>query len=91
MEVHACGNLKTMEKNMTRYQKYMQHIHDQATAKNIEQAVSLLLDDIVEHLTKLGVRPGSKLLNDIKTFDTYEYKPYTHFKTIADESGIKNL
>lgn len=76
---------------MTRYQKHMQHIHNQATARSIETAVQLVLEDVAEFLIKTGVKPGSKLIKDVKSFHQYEYNPRKHFKELGNNAGIKNL
>lgn len=60
---------------MTRYQKYMQHIHSQATASAIETAVKLLTEDIVDYLVQHGVKADSNLIAEIKTFKDYVYNP----------------
>lgn len=59
---------------MTRYQKHMQQIHNQATAQSIESAVRLLTEDIIDFLIKAGVRQHSALLKDIRNLSKYEYK-----------------
>ena len=58
---------------MTRYAKYMQHIHNQATASAIEQAVMLFTQDVLDLLIKTGVHDGSMLVNKIKDLQKYEY------------------
>lgn len=59
---------------MTRYAKYMQHIHDIGTANTIENAVSFVIEDIIDYLKKTGVKPESNLLNEIRKIGTYAYK-----------------
>lgn len=52
----------------------MQHVHNAATANSIEMAVVHLMDDIQECLIKSGVKPGSKLLKDLRKLSEYEYR-----------------
>lgn len=59
---------------MTHYQHYMQQIHNQGTAMNIELAVSCLTQDVIDYLIQTGVKPGSPLLKKIKDLQKYEYR-----------------
>lgn len=59
---------------MDRYKKFMQKIHNVGTASAIEMAALLLTEDILDHLIKTGVKEDSKLLKDIRSLQSYEYK-----------------
>lgn len=76
---------------MTRYQRHMQHVHDQATALSIEQATRLLLEDVADFLVKSGVKAESQLIKDVKAFDKYEYNPKKHFKKAGNKADINKL
>lgn len=76
---------------MTRYQKHMQHIHNQATASSIEMAVTLLLEDISDFLINSGVKPGCKLIEDIKSFNKYDYDAHSQLKAYGRKSGITGI
>lgn len=69
----------------------MQHIHNQATASSIEMAVVLLLDDISEYLIKSGVKPDSRLIKEIKEFNTYEYNPKVKMQSWGRKSGVTDI
>jgi len=58
---------------MTRYTKYMQHIHNQGIASAIEQAIMLFTEDVLDLLVKTGVRDNSLLINKIRDLQKYEY------------------
>lgn len=59
---------------MTRYQKYMQHIHSGAVAHDIEGAVAMLQQDIIDHLVNSGVKEHSAMIENIKALCLYTYK-----------------
>lgn len=59
---------------MDRYKKHMQKVHNIGTATSIEMAVLLIMEDVVDHLIKTGVKEDSKLLKDIRDLQSYEYK-----------------
>jgi hypothetical protein len=59
---------------MNRYKKHMQKVHNVGTATSIEMAVLLIIEDVVDHLIKTGVKADSKLLKDIRGLQSYEYK-----------------
>lgn len=69
---------------MTRYQKHMQHIHNQGTANAIEAAVMCITEDIADYLIKCGVHADSKLIKEVRTFKDYVYNPNTKRKTKID-------
>lgn len=58
---------------MTRYKKYMQRIHNQAIASDIEAAISFFTQDVLELLVNTGVRHNSELISKIKDLQKYEY------------------
>ena len=58
---------------MTRYKNFMQQVHNQAIAHDIEWAAARLTEDVIDLLIKTGVRPGSPILNKIKELQKYEY------------------
>lgn len=49
------------------------HVHNSGTANSIEMAIVHLMDDIQEYLIKSGVKPGCKILKDIRKLSEYEY------------------
>lgn len=59
---------------MNRYQKHMQHVHNQATAISIEMAVCVLIEDIIEHLINSGVIADSEMVKNVRELSKYEYK-----------------
>jgi len=60
---------------MTRYQKHMQHVHNIGQAMTIENAVMLVIEDVIEHLIKNGVKQDAPLLKQIRALGKYEYNP----------------
>lgn len=61
---------------MTRYQKHMQHIHNIAAAMNIENAVMLLMEDIIDHLIASGMKPDCSMVKEIRNLGKYTYEPH---------------
>lgn len=59
---------------MTRYQKYMQSIHSVATASAVEMGVMLIIEDVLDHLIKSGVKPDSNLIKEIRSLKEYTYQ-----------------
>lgn len=60
---------------MTRYQKHMQHVHNIGQATAIENAVMLLMEDVIDFLVKSGVKQDAPILKEIRNLSKYEYNP----------------
>lgn len=58
---------------MTRYQKYMQEIHSVSTAYAIELGAMLIIEDVLDHLIKTGVKADSPLIKQIRSLREYTY------------------
>lgn len=58
---------------MTRYQKYMQKIHSVGTASAVEMGVMLIIEDVLDHLIKSGVKADSPIIKEIRSLREYTY------------------
>lgn len=58
----------------------MQHIHNIGAAMSIENAVVLVVEDIVDHLVVSGIKPDSKLIKSVRKLGKYTYKPENKYK-----------